>query len=61
MFGWAIAQLIDSAERCETNAPIQEAEGNAEQAAHCRQLSHSYRCAIGALERLEAASTVNYH
>ncbi len=39
----AIEELARSAETCEHNAPLHEAEGNAEQAALCRQLAASYR------------------
>lgn len=46
----AIAQLMLSAETCEANAPIHEAEGNAEQAALSRSNAASYRAAIAALQ-----------
>lgn len=42
----AIAQLEVSAETCENNAPIWEAEGNHEQAALSRANAESYRAAI---------------
>lgn len=46
----AIAQLTISAEVCETNAPINEAEGNHEQAAIERKNAQSFRDAIARLE-----------
>lgn len=46
----AIAQLLISAETCENNAPINEAEGNHAQAALERQNAEGYRGAIAALE-----------
>ena len=46
----AIAELQRSAEICEHNAPIHEAEGNAEQAALSRANAASYRAAVTALE-----------
>jgi hypothetical protein len=50
----AIAELDRSAETCEHNAPIHEAEGNAEQAALSRANAQGYRAAIEALSREEA-------
>ena len=50
MFQAAIAQLIISAETCETNAPIHEAEGNHAQAELSRQNAENYRYAISVLE-----------
>ena len=49
----AIAQLGISADVCENNAPIHEAEGNAEQAALSRANAESYRAGIEALKSLE--------
>ena len=46
----AIAQLTISAEVCETNAPINEAEGNHDQAALERSNAAAYRAAIARLE-----------
>lgn len=46
----AIAQLTISAEVCETNAPINDAEGNHEQAALERKNAQSFRAAISRLE-----------
>ena len=46
----AIAQLMLSAENCETNAPIHEAEGNLEQAELSRANARSYRAAIAVLQ-----------
>jgi len=45
-FKAAIAQLEISAEICENNAPINEAEGNFEQARVERENAASYRLAI---------------
>jgi hypothetical protein len=45
----AIAQLIISAETCESNAPIWEAEGNREQAELSRKNAAAYRAAISVL------------
>lgn len=53
----AIAQLISSAEICENNAPIHEAEGNLEQAEADRSNARSYRAAVEELQhgsKLEA-------
>mgnify|MGYP001191846849 CR=1 FL=1 len=50
----AIAQLSVSAETCENNAPIHEAEGNAEQAALSRANAVAYRSAIATLESADA-------
>lgn len=49
-FAAAIAQLQINAEICENNAPINEAEGNLEQAALERSNAKSYRDTIAALE-----------
>jgi hypothetical protein len=49
MYDAAISQLMISAENCENNAPIHEAEGNVEQAALSRANAESYRAAIAAL------------
>lgn len=49
MFDAAICQLTISAETCENNAPIHEAEGRIEQAALSRSNAESYRSAIAAL------------
>ncbi len=46
----AIEQLKISAEVCENNAPINEAEGNISQAALERDNAAAYREAIQALE-----------
>lgn len=46
----AIANLKISAEVCETNAPINEAEGNHDQAKLERDNAESYRAAIASLE-----------
>lgn len=46
----AIAQLTVSAEICETNAPINEREGNHEQAELERSNAVAYREAIARLE-----------
>lgn len=46
----AIEQLKISAETCETNAPINEAEGNLDQAALERSNAAAYREAIQVLE-----------
>lgn len=46
----AIEQLTISAEVCETNAPISEAEGNHEQAELERKNASAYRAAIARLE-----------
>lgn len=46
----AIAELQRSAETCEHNAPIHEAEGNAEQAELSRRNAASYRAAVTVLE-----------
>ncbi len=46
----AIAQLVISAEVCENNAPINEAEGNHAQAKLERENAASYRAAIAELE-----------
>jgi hypothetical protein len=51
MFEPAIAQLIASAEMCETNAPIHAKEGNAEQAECSAANARSYRTAIDFLSR----------
>jgi hypothetical protein len=51
-FTAAIAELSRAAETCEHNAPIHEAEGNAEQAAFSRANAANYRAAI---ETLHAA------
>jgi hypothetical protein len=48
-FTAAIAELTRSAETCEHNAPIHEADGNAEQAALSRANAANYRAAIEAL------------
>jgi hypothetical protein len=48
-FTAAIAELARAAETCEHNAPIHEAEGNAEQAALSRANAANYRAAIEAL------------
>lgn len=45
----AISLLLAAAEACETNAPIHDAEGDAEQAALCRANALSYRWAAEAL------------
>jgi hypothetical protein len=44
-----IAELTRAAETCEHNAPIHEAEGNAEQAALSRANAANYRAAIEVL------------
>lgn len=49
-FSAAIAQLVISAETCENNAPINEAEGNFEQAQLERENAAAYRAAIARLE-----------
>ena len=49
-FSAAIAQLLIHAEICENNAPINEAEGNFEQAELERSNAKSYRAAIASLE-----------
>ncbi|CRM73359.1 MULTISPECIES: hypothetical protein [Pseudomonas] len=46
----AIAQLTISAEICEKNAPINEVEGNHEQAELERNNAVAYRAAIARLE-----------
>lgn len=46
----AIAQLEVSAQVCETNAPINEAEGNHEQAKLERDNAVAYRAAIAHLK-----------
>lgn len=46
----AIAQLEISAQVCETNAPINEAEGNHEQAQLERDNAAAYRAAIAVLK-----------
>lgn len=46
MYEAAIIQLKISAETCENNAPIYEADGDAAQAAHTRANAESYRAAI---------------
>lgn len=47
--GSAIVQLRISAETCENNAPIHEAEGNHEQADCSRKNAAAYRAAIAIL------------
>lgn len=49
MYASAINQLTISAQICENNAPIHEAEGKHEQAALSRANAQSYRAAIQAL------------
>jgi len=49
-FDAAINQLTISAETCENNAPIHEAEGNTEQAELSRASAVSYRAAIEHLQ-----------
>lgn len=49
-FSAAIAQLEINAEICENNAPINEAEGNTEQAKLERVNAKSYRDAIAVLQ-----------
>lgn len=56
MYAAAIAQLIDSAEMCEANAPIHEAEGRIDQAACSRANAASYRMAIVALQDMQRAT-----
>jgi hypothetical protein len=56
MYDAAIAQLIVSAETCENNAPIHEAEGRIEQAACARANATSYRLAIDALQQLATSA-----
>lgn len=46
----AIAELQRSAEICEHNAPIHEAEGNAAQAKLSRRNASAYRAAIDLLK-----------
>ncbi len=46
MYEAAIRQLTDSAEICENNAPIHEAEGRHEQSIRSRANAASYRQAI---------------
>ncbi len=48
----AIAQPTQAAEVCENNAPINEAEGNHEQAALERSNAQDYRSAIATLEAI---------
>ena len=50
MFEAAIAQLTVSAEICEHNAPIHEAEGNHVQAELSRANAENYRYAISLLQ-----------
>jgi len=59
MYNAAIAQLIVSAETCENNALIHEAEGRIEQAACSRANAESYRLAIEALQQLSQGSTIH--
>lgn len=49
-FQAAIAQLLIAAETCDTNAPINEAEGNHEQAKLERENARDYRLAIASLQ-----------
>lgn len=49
-FSAAISQLYIKAETCETNAPINEAEGDIDQAQLERDNAKSYRDAIAVLE-----------
>lgn len=49
-FDYAITQLKISLEIVETNAPINEKEGNLEQAELERKCAESYRLAIAKLE-----------
>lgn len=55
MFERAIAQLNDSSEICENNAPIHAAEGRLKQAECSKENAESYRAAIGQLLYLEKA------
>lgn len=48
----AIERLKQAAEACENNAPINEAEGNHEQAALDRSNAQAYRSAIATLEAI---------
>lgn len=50
-FEAAIEQLTISAETCENNAPINQAEGNLDQAGLERSNAEGYRSAIAMLER----------
>ena len=54
MFQAAINQLTISAEICENNAPIHEAEGNLAQAELSRTSASNYSEAIQRLQQLEA-------
>ena len=49
-FGATINHLMISAEICENNAPIQEADGNLEQAALTRAQAANFREAIEQLQ-----------
>jgi hypothetical protein len=49
-FAAAVAALTVSAETCENNAPIHEAEGRQEQAELSRANAENYRAAIARLE-----------
>lgn len=50
-FDYAIAELKVALEAAEKNAPVWEAEGNADQANASRQHAESFRAAISTLER----------
>lgn len=52
-FTAAIAQLTLAAEVCENNAPINESEGNHEQAALERNNAQNYRSAIDTLSAID--------
>lgn len=49
--GYAIAQLKVALETAENNAPVREAEGDADQAEASKRHAESFRDAISILER----------